>query len=97
MGLWHLGTVTAACLASAGHRVAGLDFDAEVVRQLREGRPPIFEPGLEALVQRGLSEGRLSFTADAAEALQVAEVVWITYDTPVDEDDNADVEFVVER
>lgn len=113
-GLWHLGTVTAACLASAGHEVVGLDFDAEIVRKLQEGEPPLFEPGLEDLVKRGLAEGRLRFTTDIAAALVGAipgaavgadprvcpdcpEIVWVTYDTPVDEDDRADVEFVVER
>ena len=94
-GLWHLGTVTAACLASLGHRVTGLDFDARSVEELNQGRPPLFEPGLKERVQEGLASGRLSFSARADEALRDVEVLWVAYDTPVDDDDNADVEFVV--
>lgn len=96
-GLWHLGTVIAACLASGGHEVIGLDCDAATVQQLRAGLPPLFEPGLGDLVKHGLAEGRLCFTTDTAEALDDAEVIWVAYDTPVDDEDRADVEFVVER
>lgn len=96
-GLWHLGCVTAACLAAAGNQVVGLDRDEELVAGLREGRPPLFEPGLEELVAEGVRAGRLSFTADAAEALRDADVLWVTFDTPVNERDEADVAFVRER
>ena len=95
VGLWHLGTVTAACLASAGHDVIGLDFDPAVVADLAAGTPPLFEPGLDELVKAGLASGHLRFTTDAAAAN--ADVVWIAYDTPVDDDDRGDVEYVVER
>ncbi len=54
LGLWHLGTVTAACLASGGHHVTGLDFDETVIANLKNGQPPLFEPGLEELVKKGL-------------------------------------------
>src|SRR5467141_1610503 len=94
-GLWHLGTVTAACLASLGHRVTGLDLDVRIVEELNQGRPPLLEPGLKELVQQGLASGRLSFSSNAGEALRGADVLWVAYDTPVDDDDNADVQFVV--
>jgi UDPglucose 6-dehydrogenase len=94
LGLWHLGTVTAAGLAQAGHEVIGLDFDAAVVAQLRAGVAPVFEPGLEELLGSGLSSGRLRFTARLDE-LDDIDVLWVTYDTPVDEDDNADTSFVM--
>ena len=97
LGLWHLGTVTAACLASGGHEVVGLDFDAATIQDLQAGKPPLFEPGLGELVAQGLLERRLSFTTDAAAALAEAEIVWVAYDTPVDDDDRADVDFVIER
>jgi UDPglucose 6-dehydrogenase len=96
-GLWHLGTVTAACLVSGGHEVVGLDFDAEVISKLQGGTPPLFEPDLEALMQAGLSSGKLRFTTDPADALAGAEVLWVAYDTPVDDNDNALVDFVIER
>lgn len=95
MGLWHLGTVIAACLASLGHEVVGLDFDRKTVDDLREGKPPLYEPGLEDLVASGIHTSRLSFTTDPDLALRGANVLWVAYDTPVDENDVADVDFVV--
>jgi UDPglucose 6-dehydrogenase len=94
-GLWHLGTVTAACLAGHGHDVVGYDADQATVSALAAGRPPILEPGLAELVGEGLAAGRLRFTTDAAEALAAADVVWVAYDTPVDDDDRADVDAVL--
>lgn len=94
-GLWHLGAVTAACLASVGNRVMGLDFDAGTTKKLAGGTPPIFEPGLEELVKQGLASGQLSFSSRPEEAVRDIEVLWVTYDTPVDDDDNADVDYVV--
>ena len=83
-GLWHLGSVTAACLAARGHDVVGYDADAATVSALSAGRPPILEPGLAELVADGIAAGRLRFTADAADALAGVEVLWVAYDTPVD-------------
>lgn len=97
LGLWHLGTVTAACLASDGHEVTGLDFNPEAIQRLQAGQPPLFEPGLEDLVKSGLEQKRLRFTNDIAYAVDGAQIVWVTYDTPVDEQDRANVEFVIER
>lgn len=90
-GLWHLGSVTAACLAAAGHRVIGLDDD---VSKLRDGKAPIAEPGLDELIAK--HRERLEFTTDMTAAAR-AEVAWVTFDTPVDADDNADVQFVIDR
>ena len=97
LGLWHLGTVTAACLASAGHLVTGFDFDETVITNLKNGKPPLFEPGLEDLVNKGLASGLLDFSTNATEAMRGAQVIWVAYDTPVDDEDNADVDYVVER
>jgi UDPglucose 6-dehydrogenase len=96
-GLWHQGTVIAACLAEGAHTVIGLDFDEATIAQLQRGIPPLFEPGLEESVKRGLTTHGLTFTTNPIEAVENAEVVWVAYDTPVDADDRADVEFVVER
>ena len=86
-GLWHLGSVTAACLARGGHAVVGLDHDPQVIAGLRCGEPPLFEPGLKELVAAGLSSGRLRFETDSARAVADAELVWVTFDTPVNEED----------
>lgn len=93
MGLWHLGCVTAACLAEGGHDVIGLDLDEDVIRNLRNRKPPLFEPGLEEL----LKKHSICFTSEITEAVKEAEVIWITYDTPVDEEDRADIAFVMEN
>ena len=93
-GLWHLGCVTAACTAATGNRVIGLDRNSEVIGDLRRGKPPIHEPGLAELIAEQSGSGRLSFTGNAAEALQSAEVIWVAFDTPVNEHDEADVSFV---
>ena len=97
VGLWHLGSVTAACLASGGHRVVGLDFDAAVIVDLNNGKPPLFEPGLEDLVKNGLKTQTLEFSTSPEDAVGGAQVIWVAYDTPVDADDVADVDYVVER
>lgn len=97
VGLWHLGVVTAAGLASRGVAVVGLDADAAVVEALRGGTPPVSEPGLAEQIQQASVAGRLRFSSDVGEAVGGADVVWITYDTPVDDDDRADVAYVVER
>ncbi len=97
VGLWHLGSVTAACLASGGHQVVGLDFDIETIHNLQDGKAPISEPGLDDMIQSQLKEGQLQFTTDIKTALSEAEIIWVTYDTPVDDEDRADVDFVVQR
>jgi UDPglucose 6-dehydrogenase len=96
-GLWHLGVVTAACVAAAGHRVVAFDEDAAVVAGLTNGILPVDEPGLAELVRQQLDAGSLRFTDQLEQALSEADVAWITYDTPVDENDRADVEYVMAR
>lgn len=96
-GLWHLGCVTAACLARAGHQVAGLDPNAQVVAELRNGQPPLHEPGLPELIAEGMADNRLSFHTEPHDALAGADILWVTFDTPVNEEDEADVDFVRAR
>ena len=95
VGLWHLGTVTAAGLAAAGHDVVAID-DAAIVEEIVAGRLPVDEPGLADLIATERTAGRLSFAASAAAATG-AELVWLCYDTPVDDDDRPDVASVIER
>ena len=94
-GLWHLGSVTAACLASVGHDVVGLDGDSKNISNLNQGKAPLFEPGLDEMIQNEINQGHLRFVQSSREALADAEVLWVTFDTPVDEEDHADVEFVL--
>jgi len=96
LGLWHLGSVTAAALAELGHRVVGLDFDEQRVTDLNTGVAPIFETGLAELIARGLASGKLRFSSTMSDAADL-DLLWITYDTPVDAQDNADVNFVLQQ
>jgi UDPglucose 6-dehydrogenase len=90
LGMWHLGCVTAACAAKF-ESVIGLDLDPQVIKQLRQGKPPLFEPGLAELVDRCLQSGRLRFSDDPASACVEADLLWVCYDTPVDESDHLDL------
>ena len=94
-GLWHLGSVTAACLASVGHDVVGLDGDSNNISNLNQGKAPLFEPGLDEMIQNEINEGHLRFAQSSREAVADAELLWVTFDTPVDENDQADVELVL--
>lgn len=96
LGLWHLGSVTAACCAEH-FDVTGLDFDATALDGLKLGRAPIMEPGLDALLGAGLKAGRLHFTDDPKTACENADILWVCYDTPVNADDEADIGFVMKR
>jgi UDPglucose 6-dehydrogenase len=94
LGLWHLGCVTAAC--SAKHfQVTGLDFDAGTVVKLNAGHAPLLEPGLDELISTGLAAKRLTFTTDAAAACAAADVLWLCHDTPVNDNDESDVDSVL--
>jgi UDPglucose 6-dehydrogenase len=92
-GLWHLGSVTAACTANAGIPTVGIDLDGERIAGVTAGEPPLYEPGLAELVRAGLASGSLSFNIGVAAAAD-ADIVWVCHDTPVDEEDRADTDAV---
>ena len=96
-GLWHLGSVISACLAGAGHNVVGLDNDLQSVEKLCTGKAPLYETGLNDLIQHGLNNGNLRFREVSQEALKNIKIVWVAFDTPVDEDDVADIQFVLNQ
>lgn len=93
VGLWHLGSVTAACLAKLGHEVIAFDPDRKTIQSLKQGKSPVFEPDLDELITRGQVSGNLIFT-DSRQEVSTAELVWVTFDTPVDDQDIADVDAV---
>ena len=93
-GLWHLGLVTSACLASLGFEVVGIDPDSLLIKDLKNKKLPIFEPGLDELITSGLDNGNLKFELSSPSNLKGVELLWVTFDTPVDDDDKADVAFV---
>jgi UDPglucose 6-dehydrogenase len=86
--------VSAACLASLGHVVVGVDEDQDNLARLLSGRAPVYEPGLNGLLCRQIAEGRLSFTTDVGDAVGRSDVVVIAYDTRISETDEVDVTLV---
>jgi len=95
IGTGYVGLVSGACLADFGHQVTCIDKDRAKVDGLLAGRMPIWEPGLEALVNSNVARGRLAFTADLAEGIAGAEAIFIAVGTPSRRGDgHADLSFV---
>lgn len=95
-GTGYVGLVSGACLAEVGHHVVCMDKDHIKIEKLNSGIVPIWEPGLEALIERNVKTGRLKFTNDAANTVQHGEVQFIAVGTPPDEDGSADLQYVLE-
>ncbi|MEM6672145.1 MAG: UDP-glucose/GDP-mannose dehydrogenase family protein [Planctomycetota bacterium] len=95
VGSGYVGLVAGTCFAESGNTVTCIDIDEEKIEGLREGRVPIFEPGLEELIKRNVRDGRLRFTTDYAEGMDGAQVVFIAVGTPPGEDGSADVRYVI--
>ncbi len=94
IGTGYVGLVTGACFAEIGHDVVCVDNDTAKVEMLRRGGIPIFEPGLEELVKKNTSAGRLSFTASTAEGVDRSDVVFIAVPTPPQADGSVDLSFI---
>jgi UDPglucose 6-dehydrogenase len=95
IGTGYVGLVAGACLAETGNTVACADLDARKIALLKRSEIPIFEPGLDAIVERNQADGRLLFTTDVERAIHEAEVVFIAVGTPPDEDGSADLSHVL--
>jgi UDPglucose 6-dehydrogenase len=96
VGTGYVGLVAGACLAETGSQVVCADVDQAKIDGLKKNVLPIYEPGLDSLVERNQSQGRLSFTTDVAAAVASAEVVFIAVGTPPDEDGSADLRHVLD-
>ena len=94
IGTGYVGLVTGTCFADLGNKVVGLDIDERKIEMLREGKVPIYEPGLEEMVLRNMEAGRLSFTTSYEEALKDAEFVFVAVGTPSGVDGEADLRYV---
>ena len=95
VGTGYVGLVVGACLAETGNDVHCADVDVAKIEGLKKNVLPIYEPGLDALVERNQSQGRLEFTTNVPEAIAQAEVVFIAVGTPPDEDGSADLRHVL--
>jgi UDPglucose 6-dehydrogenase len=95
IGTGYVGLVSGACLADAGNTVFCLDVDQKKIDALNDGRIPIFEPGLEAIVKRNEAAGRLRFSTDVAASVAHGELQLIAVGTPPNEDGSADMQHVL--
>ena len=93
VGLRHLGEIYSSGLASLGHQVVGISDDALVIENLSKNIPPLAEPQLEDLIKSDVAAGRLSFTTDFSK-VKDCNVLWLTFDTPVDDQDNVDLSVI---
>jgi UDPglucose 6-dehydrogenase len=96
IGTGYVGLVVGACLAETGNTVCCADIDRDKIEGLRKNDIPIYEPGLEPLVERNQKEQRLSFTTDLADAIGSADVIFIAVGTPPGEDGAADLKYVLQ-
>jgi UDPglucose 6-dehydrogenase len=95
VGTGYVGLVVGACVAETGNEVVCADVDQAKIDGLKKNVLPIYEPGLEQLVERNQAGGRLRFTTDVGSAIQKADVVFIAVGTPPDEDGSADLRHVL--
>jgi UDPglucose 6-dehydrogenase len=95
VGSGYVGLVTGACFAEMGNEVICVDNNKEKIRMLLDGAIPIYEPGLDDLVKRNSTEGRLSFTTDIKTAVEQSQIIFIAVGTPPDEDGSADLQYVL--
>jgi UDPglucose 6-dehydrogenase len=91
VGTGYVGLVAGVCFADSGHSVVCVDVDAEKIAMLRQGKSPIYEPGLEELLHKNIAAERLSFSTGLKDAVRASEVVFIAVGTPQGDDGNADL------
>ncbi len=95
VGTGYVGLVSGTCFAETGNDVICVDIDEAKVQMMREGKIPIYEPGLEVLFERNISQGRLTFTTSLEDAIKDAEVIFLALPTPPGGDGAADLSFVL--
>lgn len=95
VGTGYVGLVTGTCFAETGNHVVCVDVDQTKLEALRQGKTPIYEPGLDILLSRNIKEGRISFTDDLNAAIKDAVVIFLALPTPSGEDGSADLKYVL--
>lgn len=94
-GTGYVGLVTGVCFAEMGNTVTCVDIDKNKIDLLKKGQSPIYEPGLDELLERNIQSKRLNFTNEAAPSIQSAEIIFIAVGTPPQEDGSADLKYVL--
>ena len=95
VGTGYVGLVTGTCFAETGINVTCVDIDKNKIERLRRGEVPIYEPGLDVLLERNIDKGRISFTTSLEKSLKECDAVFIAVGTPPDEDGSADLKYVL--
>jgi UDPglucose 6-dehydrogenase len=95
VGTGYVGLVSGTCFAETGLEVTCVDVDAKKIEKLNNGQVPIYEPGLDQMIERNVAKGRLRFTTSISEAIADCEAVFIAVGTPPDEDGSADLRYVL--
>ncbi len=96
IGTGYVGLVTGTCLAETGNNVICMDVDTKKIAQLKKGQSPIYEPGLDAMLEKNLEAGRLSFTTSLKEAVHKSEAIFLCLPTPPGADGGADLKYVMQ-
>jgi UDPglucose 6-dehydrogenase len=94
VGTGYVGLVTGTCFANTGNEVTCLDLDEAKIERLRRGESPIYEPGLDELIARGIKSGRLSFSTDRVAAYEGADAIFLCVGTPSDSEGRADLKYI---
>ena len=95
IGTGYVGLVTGTCFAETGINVVCVDIDEKKVEKLRKGEVPIYEPGLDVLLERNMDKGRISFTTSLQKGIKNSDAIFIAVGTPPDEDGSADLKYVL--
>ncbi|HKB86087.1 MAG TPA: UDP-glucose/GDP-mannose dehydrogenase family protein [Ignavibacteriaceae bacterium] len=95
VGTGYVGLVTGTCFAETGNTVYCVDIDAEKIKKLKKGVVPIYEPGLDILIERNIKVGRLKFTTVLADAVKESNLIFLCLPTPQDDDGSADLQYVL--
>ncbi len=95
IGTGYVGLVTGTCFAETGINVVCVDIDAKKIEGLKQGEVPIYEPGLDTVLEKNISKGRIGFTTSLAEGVKDSDAIFIAVGTPPDEDGSADLQYVL--
>ncbi len=96
VGTGYVGLVTGTCFAETGNNVVCIDINEEKIAQLRQGKTPIYEPGLDNLLERNIKDKRLTFTTSLSEGIKGAQIIFLALPTPPGKDGAADLQYVLQ-
>ncbi|MDD4002235.1 MAG: nucleotide sugar dehydrogenase, partial [Bacteroidales bacterium] len=96
VGTGYVGLVTGTCFAEMGIDVICVDIDHKKIENLRKGISPIYEPGLDELIEKNVAKGRLKFSTNIADCIEGTDVIFSAVGTPPDEDGSADLKYVLD-